>query len=295
MSKLARFALVAALFVTIVFGASARGAFAKTYEHGRIVFFSNQTIGEDDIINGDLTVLFGNVTCESGAVITGNVRVYSGQFTQLDGCQVGGEAIELGTGQLGSLVPWPDVDLSTRALVDQNRHVLRHIAYDVVVLFAFLLFPVRVRVALERVERHPGLSAATGTLAAVAVVPLAILLLLSVIGIPLIVVEVAAVFAGLWIGQAAVAIIVGRRLFELLRPHATPTPLGALVLGLIVVSASELLPTVGWVVTALVSLIGLGAAILAFVRETAFTNFTQTPPSIGGAPPPISGVPMRSA
>ena len=126
------------------------------------------------------------------------------------------------------------------------------------------------------------LSAAAGTLAFVAVLPIAILLALSIIGIPLIVLEFAALFAGLWIGQAAVSLLIGRRLYELARPHTTPSPLGALIVGLVVVSAAEILPVVGWAVTALVWLVGLGAAVLAFWRDMHFTNPGSTP--VGGAP-----------
>jgi hypothetical protein len=285
-SKSARFAFFVVLLAGALIGASVHGASAKTYRHSHTIWFGNQTLESDDVVNGDLNVVFGNATCD-GATIRGDVRTYFGQFYPVDGCQVDGEVQDLAPTSFMTLVPWPDFNASNRALAEQNSHVLRSLAYAVVVLFAFLLFPVRVRVALERVERHPGLSAAAGTLAIVAALPLAILLLLSIIGIPLIVVEAAALCAGLWIGQAAVAILVGRRLFELLRPHATPTPLGALVLGLVVVGAAEMLPAVGWVVTALVWLVGLGAVILAFVRDTKFVSFT-------GAPP-IGGAPMRSA
>jgi len=285
MSKTARLVLFV-MVAGLLFGANMRAASARTYEHGRTIWFGDHKISSDDLVNGDLNIIFGNVVCDNGAVIRGDVRVYGGHFTALDGCEVDGELLDLGASEVVSLLPWPIAFATDRAVWEQNRAVVAHLAYAVLVLFAFLLFPVRVRVALDRVEKHPGLSAATGTLAVVAVIPLAILLLLSIIGIPLIVVEIAAVFAGLWIGQAAVAIIVGRRLSELLRPHATPSPLGALVLGLIVIAAAEMLPVFGWAVTAIVSLVGIGAAILAFVRETAFSHSFQ--------PPPISGPPMRA-
>jgi hypothetical protein len=287
MSKTARLWLFVVLAVGVVFGANSAAASARTYEHGRTILFGDHKISSDDLINGDLNIVFGNVVCDNGAVIRGDVRIYGGHFTALDGCEVGGELVDLGAGQVITLLPWPIAFASDRAVLEQNQAVLTHLAYAVLVLFAFLLFPVRVRVALERVEKHPGLSALTGTLAVVAVIPLAILLLLSIIGIPLIVVEIAAVCGGLWIGQAAVAILVGRRLSELLRPHTTPSPLGALVLGLVVIAAAAMLPVFGWAVTAIVSLVGIGAAILAFVRETAFSHSL--------APPPIGGPPMRAA
>jgi hypothetical protein len=159
-----------------------------------------------------------------------------------------------------------------------NRRVWQNLAWDVVILFIFLLFPVRVRVALDRVERHPGWSAIAGTIALIAVLPLFVVLLLSIVGIPLIVLEVAALFAGLAVGYAAVAMLVGRRLYELVRPHTTPSPLFALVLGLIITGAAQTLPIVGWAVTALVGVVGLGAAALGLIRESAFGH------DVGGLP-----------
>jgi hypothetical protein len=106
-----------------------------------------------------------------------------------------------------------------------------------------------------------------------------------------IVLEFAALFACLWIGWAAVALVIGRRLVELTRPHQTPSPLTALVTGLVVVTAAQMLPLVGWAVTSLVIVTALGAALLAFVRETAFRSFTGAPFASGpgaGAPPPAT-------
>jgi hypothetical protein len=264
---------LAALVLFVAFGAGA--ASARTYARGQTVWFSDKTLSNGDEVRGDLDVVFGNVRCEEGAVIDGNVRTFFGNFDQLDGCTVSGRVIDAFDGdQVAPFVP----AFSVPDGFDENRKLVGKLAWDVVVVFVFLLFPLRVRVALDRVERHPGLSAAAGTLAAIAVLPVAVMLLLSIVGIPLIVIEVAALLAGIWIGHAAIALLVGRRLYELVRPHATPSPLGALLLGLVVVSAAQTLPLVGWAVSALVWIVGLGATVLAFMRESSFRS---TP---GGVP-----------
>ncbi len=260
-------ALVVALFAMFVVTIGL--ASARTFDHGKTVWFSDTTIASGDVVRGDLDIIFGSVTCENGASIEGSVRTFFGQFDPQDGCSVGGRVSDaFGSGPIDAVVPWlaaPNDDF-----VAQNRSFLKKLAWDVVVVFAFLLFPLRVRIALDRVEKHPGLCAAAGAGALVAALPIAILLLVSILGIPLIPIEIAAFFAALWIGHAAVALLIGRRFYELLRPHDTASPLGALVIGLVVVTAAQSLPIVGWAVTALVILVGLGSAILAFVRETAF-------------------------
>ena len=282
--------VLVAAFVAL-FVATLSFASAKTHDGNLTVWFNDRTIGAGEEVTGDLDIVFGSVTCADGGVIDGNVRNYGGSFQQLDGCEVDGRVIDaFGSNALdvGAPALWPVGD----DFIAQNKAVLKKLAWDVVVLFTFLLFPLRVRVALDRVELHPGLSFATGTVALVGAIPVAILLLLSVIGIPLIPLEIAALFAGLWIGNAAVALLIGRRLYELLRPRTTPSPLGALAFGLIVTTAAETLPVVGWAVSALVVLVGLGAALLAFVRETSFRSFIGAPMA-QSAVPPIAGPPMN--
>jgi hypothetical protein len=276
--------LTLALAVLLFCAAGVSSANARTYNHGKTVWFSDVTIGDGDEVRGDLDVVFGSATCTDGGTIDGNVRTFFGSFEQLDGCQIGGRVIDaFNHDPVESFVPWLVPRDSAGDYLSENRRLIEKLGWDVVVLFVFLLFPVRVRLALDRVARHPGLSAAAGTLALVAVVPVGILLVLSIIGLPLIVVEFAAVLAAIWIGHAAVALLVGRRLYELLRPHGTPSPLGALIVGLVVVSAAQTLPVVGWAVTALVWLVGLGATILAFVGESSFQAFRQG--TAAGGPP----------
>lgn len=273
--------------------ASLQPASAGTVKGDKNVWFGNVTIGPGDIVRGDLNVVFGDATCLPGGTIDGDVHTFGGTFTQLDGCSVGGQVNAVSGDSVEALAPWPwKPSNAGSGMFEENKHTIAKLAYSLIVVFVFLLFPLRVRIALDRVERHPALSAFVGTLALIAVLPVAILLVLSILGIPLVVLEIAALFAGIWIGQAAVALLIGRRVYELIRPSATPTPVGALIVGLIVVSAAELVPVVGWAVTALVTLVGLGAAILAFVRETSFQTFARNARGVSG--PPVGGTPMNT-
>jgi len=270
-------ALVVLLALTMSF------ASARAYDYGKTVWFSDTTIAAGDEVRGDLDVVFGSVTCEEGATIHGNVRTFFGAFDQRDGCAVDGHVSNaFDSAAVDAAVPW--LASPGDEFVAGNASFMKKLGWDVVVVFAFLLFPLRVRIALDRVERHPGSCAAAGAVALVAAVPIAILLLLSILGIPLVPLEIAALFAALWIGHAAVALLIGRRFYELLRPHATASPLGALLLGLVVVTAAQTLPFVGWAVTALVVLVGMGSALLAFVRETAFRSLQTTGSRPGGPP-----------
>jgi hypothetical protein len=252
----------------------------------RNYIFRDVTIGPDEVVNGDLNVIFGNAVVEG--TVRGDLNVIGGSCDYSNGT-IEGDVNCVQTASLGAVAPWVGNYVGDLPFAQQTHRLSLTLAANLIVFFMFLLFPLRVRLALARVETHPGLAAVVGTLAFVAVVPLGILLLLSIVGIPLIVLEIAAIFAGVWIGQGAIALLVGRRLSELVWPNTTPSPLAALVLGLVVVSAAEIVPLVGWVVTALISLVGLGAAILGFV-PSVMTPVGMTTPTGGRSP--ISGPPM---
>lgn len=255
---------------------------ARTHDGAMTRIFTNIYVPPSQTIDGDLDVVFGDA--QVAGVVRGDCNAVFGTCSVVDGGQIQGRNNSVANEGARVFFPWATGrSYGMSALADQDHRLFVKLAASLVVVLMFLLFPLRMRVALDRVERHPALSAAAGTVAAIAVIPVAILLALSIIGIPLIVLEIAGLFAGLWIGTGAIALLVGRRLSELVMPRTTPSPLVALILGLVVVSAAEIVPVVGWVVTALVCLIGLGSTILSFLRSNALDTAVRRAP-IGGPP-----------
>ncbi|GAC1580809.1 MAG: hypothetical protein NVS3B7_15590 [Candidatus Elarobacter sp.] len=245
----------------------------------------NVYVPADQTIDGDLNVVFGDARV--AGIITHDCNAMFGTCTVVENGEIRGRNNSVANEGMRAFLPWVvGKEYGIGALAEQDHRLFVKLAASLVVVLMFLLFPSRMRIALDRVEKHPALSAAVGAVAVVAIVPLAVLLAISIIGIPLIVLEIAGLFVGLWIGTGAIALIVGRRLSELVIPHATPSPLFALILGLVVVSSAEILPVVGWAVTALVWLIGLGCTILSFIRS-AQLNAALPNTQIGG--PPMRG------
>jgi hypothetical protein len=280
--------LFASVLIATVASASAQ---ARTIGGDKNYVWDNGTIASDEEVRGDVNVVGGTLDCYG--TIDGDVNVVFGTLRRHPGCVIKGDVNPVfGSDTASSWMPWTPFTAGTRTMAIENARLMTRLAMSVIVVLAFLIFPVRVRAALDRVEHHPGLSAAVGVLALVAVIPVAVILFISLIGWPLIPVEFIAIFAGMLIGQAALGLLVGRRLLELVQPQHTPSPLGALILGLVVISAAEILPVVGGLLTALLWLVGLGAAVLAFVRETTFGSPGAAGP---GARPPIGGPPMTPA
>jgi hypothetical protein len=259
-------ALLTSLFALIgVF--FAQPASARGHDGGETTVSHDAYVPADKVIDGDLVVIFGDATV--AGIVKGDCIAVIGHCTIEGNGQVLGKINSITNDGVRAFVPWAvGKEYGIDALAGQDHRLLVKLAASAVVVLMFLLFPLRMRVALDRVEKHPALSAATGAVAVVAIVPIALLLIVSIVGIPLVVLEIAALFAGVWIGTGAVSLVVGRRLAELVVPASTPSPLFALILGLVVVSSAEILPIVGWAVTAVVWLVGLGSAILSFIRST---------------------------
>jgi hypothetical protein len=257
-----------------------QAADAHVGDHGKTVFFHDAYVRPDEVIDGDLNVIFGDA--QIAGTVRGDVNTLFGRCVKLDGAEIDGEEHCVTGDAARSLAPWLVGASTFGTFAQQDRRILLKLGANAVVLLIFLLFPLRMRLALDRVERHPGLTALVGSIAVVAVIPVAIVLLVSLIGIPLIVLEAAALLVGIWLGTGAVALLVGRRLSELVWPSATPSPLWALVLGLVVVSAAETVPYVGWAVTAMVWLMGLGASVLAFLGSGSIDAMRRA--TVGGPP-----------
>lgn len=276
---------VAALFLAVFAVAAAPARASSSVYHGG-TYVGSVVVEPGQMVKGDLTVIAGDATI--AGMVDGNVVVIGGDLYERPGAVITGQVNTVGGDVVSAVVPWSSPPDRPPPFADYR--MLWHIASDLVVVLFFLIFPLRTRIALDRLERHPGLCAAVGLFGWVAVLPLALLLLCTIVLIPFIVLEGVAIIGAIFLGKAALGLLVGRRLCELIKPSSTPAPLVALVAGLVLVTAAELVPVIGILVTVFVFLIGMGAAILAFTGEPLVGPHASAVPK-----PPLSGPPMPAA
>ena len=289
MNRLTLVAVLGAFLALFALSTGSASADPRSIYHGGTYFGSVQ-IEPGQVVDGDLNVVFGDATIYG--TVDGDVNVVGGNVVERPGGTVTGQVNTIGGEVVQSIVPWAPSDNIVRNTVAQDWRITWRIAWDIVVLVLFLIFPVRTRLALDRLEQHPGLATATGLLGWVAVIPVMVLLAVTIVLIPLIPVELVGLAAGIFIGKAALALLVGRRFYELLQPHATPTPMVALVLGLVLLTAAEMVPVVGILVTLLVGLVGLGAVILTFINSSGAGPFGSFQGTTAAGRPPVGGPPM---
>ena len=93
------------------------------------------------------------------------------------------------------------------------------------------------------------------------ILPVAVLLVLTCIGIPLIAVEFLGVFVLWLVGKSGVCLVLGRKSAEAIN-HPIASAVLAAVIGAAIIAFIELIPFVGYVVVLVLDTIGFGAVLM---------------------------------
>ncbi|MBV8067594.1 MAG: zf-HC2 domain-containing protein [Candidatus Eremiobacteraeota bacterium] len=271
--RLRLFAIFGGIVAAVALFTAPASADPQAVFHGG-TYFGSVVVEPGQVVDGDLTVIFGDATV--AGVVEGDINIVGGNYDLRPGGIVTGQVNQLGGAVTQAVVPWAPAEAPYNPFVPDHR-LLWRLSWNLLALLVFLIFPLRTRMVLDRLETHPGLSVMAGLFGCVAVIPLAVLLAITILLIPLILLELVFLLAGIFLGTAALALLIGRRLCELISPATTPSPLVALLVGLALVTAAELVPVVGTLVLILVGLIGLGATILSFAGHSITEQISGPP------------------
>jgi hypothetical protein len=226
-------------------------------------------------VEGDANAFGGNVILHSGAAVEGDVSAIGGNVVREDGTRVEGSTESFGGGNVGSLVAGEVKKSLKKEFHKEDAHAEEHeedrdgaglpgfiIKFAALFGLGFLgqlFFPTRMKELSAQLKSQPLKSGMVGILGALALVPISLVLMITIIGIP--------VAAALWLvamlvtvlGYTAVASEIGLRL-PLLRGRKTQAVV--LALGLLILLAVGSIPVLGWVVRLAACFMGFGAALL---------------------------------
>lgn len=273
------------------------------------IFGGNLSIEEGAVINGDIAVFGGNLTVngeingdivlfggqallDGGSLVSGDIATFGGQVTQAPDAKVTGEITNNTPPDIDAPevpgVPNPNVpDAPNPPNVNVNINPFWNVAGKVgqAVLIAVIgmLLALFLQPQLDRtagvIVRQPFISGSYGLLVFIAL-PVALLImvvtliLIPVAAIVLLLVPLAWLFGVIALGQE-----VGDRFAKAINQVWAPvlsTGFGTFLL-LLVIGLMELIPCIGWIPSALVTLISIGAAVM-----TVFG--TRNPPGYMPAP-----------
>ena len=254
--------------VTVAFG-SAR--IEGRVEGDVLVIFGPVTLGSTAVIEGSFAVIGGSADVQPGALVRNEVMAFGSSLNLPDGFIFGGEHIVIGNETLGrwmqSVVPWVTYGLLW------GRPIVASIGWVWSVVAIFLLIYLLVNlVAHEPVSAttavlstRPYGSFMTGLLVLLLAGPVSALLAVSIIGIAVIPFALAALVVAGLVGRVGVLRWLGYTVWPSEAPNDRTQGLRAFAVGFVLVTLIYMVPVLGLVAWALFGVLGLGAAVLAFL------------------------------
>ncbi len=260
------------LIITIGFAANVQAENATIFKIGEDVTVEEGVrINHVLTINGQITVsgtVEGNVIAIGNsivltrkAVVRGNVFTVGGVIVIGKGAEIQGTITEINSSNIS--------DVITRVLSDEWEGWSWVFAiFSLTIFFSVLiiavlivvLIPKPIRVIAASIQEETVKITLWGLLGMVLVVPLAILLTVSVIGIVLIPLEMILVVSAGLLGFIAMSQLLGQKLYALLKRPPQPI-LRETFWGLVVLWLIGWIPYIGWMVKVLALMMGLGAVI----------------------------------
>ena len=150
-----RFLLIVGL-CALAMALGARPALAQTQAvyHGG-TYFGSVIVEPGQVVEGDLTVIFGDATIEG--IVEGDVNVVGGNLIPRPGGVVTGEVNQVGGAVAQAMVPWapPEEGYGNNPLLPDHR-LLWRLSWNLLAVLVFLIFPVRTRMVLDRLNATRG-------------------------------------------------------------------------------------------------------------------------------------------
>lgn len=140
------------------------------------------------------------------------------------------------------------------------RGVINMLIMFALAALTYTLFPLQVKAVGSAVSMKTGPVIGWGILAAVLAIPLMILLAITIIGIPLIIVEIIFLAVAVILGYTGIAHLVGNRVISAASSNPA-NPLAAIALGVLLIGLISMIPLLGFLVSLAVYILAIGAAL----------------------------------
>ena len=270
----------------VVFGGTFRLESGETLDGSLIVVGGIATLEDGSIVTGDV-ILFGGtiqaaglvegnviglgglITLDDTAVVEGDLTTIGAHVEQAAGAQVKGEITDTSRGPFVFRFPggvrFPRIDFGTSPLLSFIWFTFKIFLWAALAVLTVLFLPAHTeRVSAAAVEQ-PLVAGGLGLLS-LAVLPLVTLIfLVTIVLIPAVPVLAVVVALAWMLGLVSLGMEVGKRLAKLANQEwvsAVYSGVGTFTLILVLNSLDAFIPCVGWVISALVGLVGLGAVLL---------------------------------
>jgi uncharacterized RDD family membrane protein YckC len=270
---------------------------AGQVDNDLVVILGRVRLESTAAVGGSFVAVGGDVDIEQGAAVRRDMVIVGGNLDAPGNFSPGGEHVVVGTGVVGGWLA--DVGpyfargpLWGRLIVPEIPWVWTVVALFFLVYLALnLVFEGPVRACAATLRARPLTAFGVGLLVLLLFGPVSMLLAVSVIGIVVVPFVVCAMLAAWIVGKVAVARWIGMSVAtEEIdnRTHATRS----FVIGFVLIAVAYSIPILGIITWAIVGVLGLGAASLAFVSAYRRENPRPVVPPSAVPPPAVPPPPV---
>jgi hypothetical protein len=229
-------------------------------------------VEENAVVEGDAVAFGGDVVLKKGAVVEGDAVSFGGSVVREDGSQVHGETVSMGGTGIGTAVARNMVkqqeavrsgeEEAHEASDSAGRGVAGFLLQFAVFFglgFVLMLFaPQRMKTLEATIRAEPGKNGLAGFLGAVAAVPLTLMLIVTLVGIPVALLMWIAIALFVPVGLAVIANALGTKVPT---GRVRKTQALALALGLLLMLLVGRIPVLGPMVMTAAVFVSMGAII----------------------------------
>jgi len=242
---------------------------------GSVTVEKNETVGDAVAVFGDVNVeghvmgdavaVMGGVTVRDGGRVDGDAVAVGGKVVKDQSAYVGGDVVSTGgagwTWSAERFLPSFAEKWFASAFLGRFVDLGGSLLFALLAVVIVALFRARMETVAGVAFERPGLSVLYAIVGGLLIIPAAVLLLVTCIGIPLIAVEILLAVAAWIAGSVGVALALGRKIGEGVG-HPIASAVLATFIGSLILAVVGYVPVAGDLVVYVLSLIGFGAVLL---------------------------------
>jgi hypothetical protein len=211
------------------------------------------------VVNKSAVAVGGSVFLGPGAVVRKDVVAVGGVIKKEEGARIGGDIVELSIPGFSAILPFFMEDTATGWFWEFE--IITFAGLLALALLIVAVLPGPFDLISNSVRKNTLKVILSGILGTIVVIPLAIFLVITVIGIPLVALEVVLVGGAMLVGYIAMALFIGDRIAAALNRPGLNILWGT-VLGLIMLWVIGWVPFLGPAVKSVAAVLGFGAVLV---------------------------------
>ncbi|HEX6305271.1 MAG TPA: hypothetical protein VFZ76_13850 [Anaerolineales bacterium] len=254
------------------------------------------TIEIDGSVGGSVVGIGGVVSLGSTAVVDGDLTTMAASLNREEGAQVRGNVTsgfpsppDFSTPGRVTVPDVPNVEVQVAPILNVMWFFFRTFLWAALAVLLMMFLPDHIERTATTIIRQPVLAGGVGLLTTIVAPLLLVGIAITIILIPVSLVGFLILAIAWFVGRIAIGYEIGRRFAETANqdwPPAVAAGAGTFILTFVIDGADALIPCVGWLIPALVGIVGLGGILLSRFGTQYYPQYLPRGTAISPASPP---------